>query len=464
MKKLLMLAVLTAIGCTVGPNYKRPQVAVPGGFRGQEAAQAPNTSLGDAKWAELFGDARLNELIGTALNRNFDVRIAAERVEQARARFGITRADQFPFLDGQAQFVANQQSTIGSIRFAPPGANLDVAYTQVGAALSWELDLWGRLRRLTESARAQYLASEEARRGVVVSLVSDVTRNYFQLLELDQELDISRRTREAASESLRIVELRRKQGAASGLDVRQAEQLLYTATAQTEAVERAAAQTENGISFLLGTAPAPQARGKGLDEIAGPSTPPAGLPSALLERRPDIRQAEQILIAANAEIGAARAQYFPRISLTAFGGGQSRALTEIATGPANILSISPTAVIPIFRAGQIRNQVRLTEAQQREMLVTYERTVQNALREVSDSLIGYDRTRRQREQQDQLVRALSDAVRLSTLRYKGGLDSYLQVLDAQRNLFSGELILAQLRLQERLSIVQLYRALGGGWQ
>ncbi len=464
MRKLLMVAVLAATGCTVGPNYKRPQVAVPGGFRGQETAQTSNTSLGDAKWAEVFGDARLNELIGTALNRNFDVRIAAERVEQARARFGITRANQFPFLDGQAQFVANQQSNIGSIRFAPPGANLDVAYTQIGAALSWELDLWGRLRRLTESARAQYLASEEGQRGVVVSLVSDVTRSYFQLLELDQELQISRRTRDAASESLRIVELRRKQGAASGLDVRQAEQLLFTATAQSEAVERAAAQTENGISFLLGTAPTAQARGKSLDEIPIPNSIPAGLPSALLERRPDIRQTEQILIAANAEIGAARAQYFPRISLTAFGGGQSRALTEIATGPANILSITPSAVIPIFRAGQIRNQVRLSEAQQREMLVTYERTIQNALREVSDSLIGYDRTRRQREQQDQLVRALSDAVRLSTLRYKGGLDSYLQVLDAQRNLFSGELILAQLRLQERLSIVQLYRALGGGWQ
>jgi multidrug efflux system outer membrane protein len=456
-----VLALLLS-GCAVGPNYKRPDIAVPGDFRG--AAAAATTSLADTKWAELFRDETLNQLIGTALERNFDLRMAAERVEQARSQFGVTRAGQFPFVDVQSQFAATRQSNIGSIRFAPPGANLSVAYTQIGAALSWELDIWGRLRRLTEAARAQFLATEEARRGVVVSLVSDVASQYFRLLELELELDISRRTREAASESLRIVELRRKQGAASGLDVRQAEQLLFTASAQIEAVERAIGQTENAISLLLGAPPSAQPRGRGLDEVPVPAEVPAGLPSALLERRPDIRQAEQNLIAANAQIGAARALYFPRLSLTAFAGGQSRALTDIATNPARFLSIAPGAVLPIFRAGQIRNTVRLTEAQQRELLINYERTIYNALREVSDSLIGVERTRRQREQQDELVRTLSDAVRLSNLRYSGGLDSYLQVLDAQRNLFSGELVLAQLRLQERLSVVQLYRALGGGWQ
>lgn len=473
-RKRIGLAALSLLlsGCAVGPNYKRPQIAVPGEFRGSTAA-APSTagaaanpaaSLADTKWAALFRDDTLNKLIGKALERNFDLRIAAERVAQARAQLGITRAEQFPFLDAQGAFTANRQSTVGSIRFAPPGANLNVAYTQVGAALSWELDIWGRLRRLTESARAQYLATEEAQRGVIVSLVSDVTTSYFQLLELELELDISRRTRESASESLRITRLRREQGAASGLDVRQAEQLLFTATAQIEAVERSIGQTEDAISLLLGEAPAAQPRGQRLDQVPLPLEVPAGLPSALLERRPDIRQAEQSLISANAQIGAARALYFPQISLTAFAGGQSRALTEIATSPARFLSFSPGVAAPIFRAGQIRNQVRLTEAQERELLVTYERTIYNALREVSDSLIGFDRTRRQREQQEELVRTLSDTVRLSTLRYRGGLDSYLQVLDAQRNLFSGDLVLSQLRLQERLAVVQLYRALGGGWQ
>lgn len=456
---------LLITGCAVGPNYKRPAVTVPGDFRGAPMPTAPpEASLADRKWAELFGDPTLNQMIGTALTRNFDLRMAAERIEQARADLGVTKANLYPFLDFQAQYAANRQSTIGSIRFAPPGAKLDVAFAQVGAALSWELDVWGRIRRLTEASRAQFFATEEARRGIVVSLVSDLTSRYFQLMELELELEISQRTRESASESLRIVKLRRDQGAASGLDVRQAEQLLFTATAQIEAVQRSIGQTENAISLLLGATPSEQPRGRALDQIPVPPEVPAGLPSSLLERRPDVRQAEQQLISANARIGAAKAQYFPRISLTAFAGGQSRALTEIATGPARYLSLTPSAVLPIFRGGQIRNQVRLTEAQERELLVNYEKTIYNALREVSDSLIGFERTRGQREQQESLVRTLSDTVRLSTLRYKGGLDSYLQVLDSQRNLFSGELVLAQLRLQERLTVVQLYRALGGGWQ
>jgi NodT family efflux transporter outer membrane factor (OMF) lipoprotein len=248
------------------------------------------------------------------------------------------------------------------------------------------------------------------------------------------------------------------------LDVRQAEQLIHTASAQVEAVERGIGQTENLLSFLLGSVPPTQPRGRRLDQVPVPPELPTGLPASLLERRPDIRAAEQNLIAANAQIGAARALFFPQISLNAFAGGQSRALTEIASAPARVYSLAPSALLPIFRAGQIRNQVRLTEAQQRELLVTYEQSIYNALREVSDALIGHSRTRAQRGEQEQLVRALDDAVRLSNLRYKGGLDSYLQVLDAQRNLFSGELGLAQLRLAERLTVVQLYRALGGGWQ
>jgi NodT family efflux transporter outer membrane factor (OMF) lipoprotein len=461
------VAALTALmltGCAVGPNYKRPQVAIPATHRGAAEQQPPSASLADTKWEALFADEVLNRLIRTALERNFDVRIAAERVQQARAQLGITRADQFPFVDAQAQFSAVRQSSLGSFRFLPVGTNLSATFTQIGAALSWEADLWGRLRRLTEAARARYLASEEARRGVQVALIADVTSAYFQLLEFELELEISRKTRDAAAESIRIVNLRREQGAASGLDIRQAEQLIRTATTQLEAVERGISQTENLLSFLLGSAPSEQPRGQRLDQIALAAEPPAGLPASLLERRPDIRAAEQNLIAANAQIGAARALFFPQISLSAFAGAQSRALTEIASSPARVYTLAPAALLPIFRAGQIRNQVRLTEAQQRELLVTYEQAIYNGLREVSDALIGYRRTRAQRGEQEELVRALEDTVRLSNLRYKGGLDSYLQVLDAQRNLFAGELGLAQLRLAERLTFVQLYRALGGGWQ
>lgn len=465
MKKLALFSILALTGCAVGPNYKRPEIAVPITHRGaQEQPANPSASLADTKWDAVFADDTLNQLIRTALEKNFDARIAAERVQQARAQLGITRANQFPFVDVQAQFTASRQSTLGSLRFVPPGTNLSTSFTQVGAALSWEIDLWGRLRRLTESARAQYLASEEGRHAVSVALIGDVSNSYFQMLEFELEREISQKTRDVAADSLRLVQLRREQGAASGLDVHQAEQLIYSSQAQIEAVERGIVQSENQLSFLLGSPPSAQPRGRKLDQIPVPPDVPAGLPSDLLARRPDIRAAEQNLISANAEIGAAKALYFPQISLTAFAGGQSRALTELFSNPARLASVGPGATIPIFRAGQIRSQVRLTEARKRELVVTYEQTIYNALREVSDALIGYSRIRSQRTQQEQLVRALDDSVRLSTLRYKGGLDSYLQVLDAQRNLFAGQLGLAQLTLAERLAVVQLYRALGGGWQ
>ena len=345
----------------------------------------------------------------------------------------------------------------------PPGANLSTSYTQANFDLNWELDLWGRLRRLNESARAQYLATEEARNGVKLTLVGDVMNTYFALREQDLELAISRQTGDIANDNLRLINLRHDQGAANALDVHQAEQFLYTATAQVASSQRAIGESEDALSLLLGNAPSDVPRGKALDQIAAPPQLPAGLPSALLERRPDIRQAEQNLIAANAQIGAARALLFPQISLTGMFGGQSRALTDLFTGPARIASIGPSALIPIFHAG-LRAGVRLTEAQQREALITYEKTIYGALREVSDAFVVHDRTREQRIEEEKLVNALSESVQLSTLRYRGGLDSYLQVLDAERNLFGGQLTLAQLRLQELQSVVQLYRALGGGWQ
>jgi NodT family efflux transporter outer membrane factor (OMF) lipoprotein len=461
--KWLLIATVLLTGCAVGPNYKRPAVPLPDRYHGTTTPEtAP--SIADTKWADLFSDATLTEAVSAALKNNFDLRIAAERVTEARAQLGITRANLFPFLDGQASYNGVRQSSIGSFTFIPAGTNLSSAYTQAGLSLSWETDVWGRYRRLTEAARAQYVATEEGRRAVVVSLVAEVMSTYFQLLEQDLELDISRKTRAAAEDNLRLVNLRHDRGAATGLEVRQAEQFLYTATAQIAAAERTIGQTEDALSLLQGAMPSNQRRTGTLEQVPRVPNLPPGLPSSLLVRRPDILQAEQNLVAANAQIGAARALYFPDISLTAFAGGQSRSLLALATAPARVYSVAPAALLPIFHAGQIRSQVRFSEAQEREMLVTYQRAIYTALREVSDALIAHDRTRQQRDQEELLVRALEDSVRLSTLRYKGGLDSYLQVLDAERNLFQGQLVLAQLHLQELLSVVQLYRALGGGWQ
>lgn len=459
----VLLASVMSTGCLMGPNYKRPTVAVPPQFRGA-TEPATDPSLADTQWSNLFQDDTLTQLVRTALQDNFDIRIATERILQTRAQYGITRSQLVPTVDAVSQFNAVRTSSVGSFVFVPRGTNLDVSYTQTGFGLSWELDVWGRLRRLTESARAQYLATEEARRGVITTLIADVSTNYLALRELDLELGIAQKNRGLADDGLRITTLRRDQGVATGLDVRQAEQLLFTALSRIAQIEREIAQRENAINLLLGRSPDVVPRGKALTDFVLPNQVPAGLPSALLERRPDIRQAEQNLIAANAQIGAARAQFFPLISLTGLLGGQSRALTDLFTGPARQWNFVPVSTLPIFNAGRLREQVRFSESQQRETVIAYQRAIQNAFREVSDSLIGYQKLTEQRTQQEGLVNALRDSDRLSRLRYEGGIDSFLQVLDAQRNLFQGELQLAQLQREELLAVVQLYRALGGGWQ
>jgi multidrug efflux system outer membrane protein len=455
-----LLALLLA-GCAVGPNYKRPAVAVPDQYRG---GVADASSLADKKWSELFQDDALQQLVETALQHNFDLGIASERVLEARAQYHITRANEFPNVAGQAGFTAERTPGASSLFPLAPGTTFQGSYWQAGLALNWELDLWGRLRRLSESGRAQYLATEEGRRGVVVSLIGDVMNDYFLVRERDLELEIAQQTRDIAQDNLRLVELRHSRGAATGLDVHQAEQFLYTATAQMASARRDIAQTENALSLLAGKAPGDITRGKALAELEPPARVPPGLPSALLERRPDIRQAEQILISANARIGAAKAMYFPEITLTGFLGGQSIALSKLFDTPERQQVIAPAAVLPLFNAGQIRAGVRFSEAQKREMVIAYRKAIYTGLREVSDALVGYTGTREQRTQQELLVKALTESTRLSNLRYKGGLDSYLQVLDSERNLFQGQLVLAQLRLAEMQSLVQLYRALGGGWQ
>jgi len=462
MRRLIapLVLVLALTGCLVGPNYHRPATVVPAQF--PDAPATGSESIADKKWSELFQDAALNQMVAAALEKNFDVRIAAERVIEARSQYGITRANLFPTLDVAASYTGSRSSSIGSFPF-PPGTPVAFSYTQAGLQLSWEIDLWGRLRRLTEAARAQYLASEEARHGVIISLISDVMNTYFSLRELDLELAIGQQNNGIARDNLRLIQLRRQRGAANGLEVHQAEQFLYTTTAQIASVERSIAQTEDALNLLLANAPGQVQRGLTLEQITSAPELPAGLPSSLIERRPDIRQAEDMLIAANAQIGAARALFFPEISLTGFLGGQSQPLLQLFSGPARVASIAPSLLSPIFHAG-LRSGVRLTEAQQREMLIAYQKSIYGALREVADALAAHSRTREQRGEEEKLVTALSESVRLSTLRYRGGLDSYLQVLDAERNLFAGQLDLAQLRLLELQSVVQLYRALGGGWQ
>jgi NodT family efflux transporter outer membrane factor (OMF) lipoprotein len=467
MKRLTVVFVFGVLvflsGCVAGPNYRRPLVSAPASFRGADQATAPE-SLADTKWPEIFQDPALTDLVTTALAQNHDMRIAAERVLQARAQYGITRSEALPTVDAVGGFSANRNSQVGANKLLPPGVNNDVSYSQLGFGLGWELDVWGRVRRLKESELAQYLATEEAQHAVITTVIADTTAAYLTLREFDLELEIALKTRSLAEDGLRLTRLRLEQGVATGLDVYQAEQLLRSATAQIAASERAIAQAENALSLLTGQAPAAVARGKRLEDLVAPAQVPVGLPSSLLERRPDIRAAEQSLIAANAQIGVARAAYFPQISLTAFMGVQSRAFTDLFSGAARQWNFNSVASLPIFNAGRIRNGVRLTEAVQREALVRYERSIQTAFREVADSLVGFHKTGDQHQQQQLLVGALRESNRLSTVRYEGGLDSYLQVLDAQRSLFESELVEARLRRDVLLSFVQLYRSLGGGWQ
>jgi multidrug efflux system outer membrane protein len=415
-------------------------------------------SLGDQKWWEVFQDQQLQDLIHTALQQNYDVRIAATRILEAQAQVGITRADQLPTISGGAQAVSQRSARS---KFFPA---FETSANQVDLSLAWELDFWGKYRRATESARANLLATEWAREAVISTLVSDVAAGYFQLRELDLELEISRRTLASRRDSLRLTQMLANGGATSMLDVRQAEQLVFTAAETVPDLERRIEQQENFISTLLGRNPGPIARGTKLTEQPHAAEIPAGLPSSLLERRPDIRQAEAQLITANAQIGAAKAAYFPQINLTASGGYQSSALTSLFTGPAGLWSFGGALVQPIFAGGRIHSNVKFTEARQREAQLIYQQIIQQAFRGVSDALVEYRKDREFREQQEHLAFSAQDAARLSETRYRGGATSYLEVLTNETNYFDAELRLAQAQLNELLGLVRIYRNLGGGWQ
>jgi len=461
--KILVAGFLIALcsGCAVGPNYKKPAVPVPPEYRGlppDQAGKAGVASFADQKWWDAFQDEVLRDLIHTALQQNYDVRIAAARILQARAQLGIARADQLPSVDANAAAV-NQR-----LPQSPGLRPIETSATQVSLSLAWELDFWGKFRRATESARANLLSQEWARRQVLSSLVSDVASAYFQLRELDLELEISRQTLASRKGSLRLTEILADGGATSMLDVRQAEQLVYTAAAAIPDLEQRIEQQENFISVLLAKNPQAIVRGRKLVDQPHAVEVPAGLPSSLLERRPDIRQAEQQLVAANAQIGVAKADYFPQISLTAEGGYQSSALTSLFSGPAGLWTLAGSAVQPVFEGGRIRNRVRFARAFTQEATFFYQATVQQAFRDVSDALVAYRKSQEFRLQQELLTHSAEEATKLSNMRYKGGATSYLEVLDSDTRYFAAQLSLAQAQLRELQSLVQIYRSLGGGWQ
>jgi len=484
---LTLATTLCVTGCTVGPRYQRPAVNSPDVFR---AANAPEVnsqvgsgqvisveelarektkaaSLGDEKWAEVFKDPTLQQLIREALANNYDVKIAAQRVLEQQDQVGITRAQQFPTVNGGGSYYAlglpgSLAKNLYSSGSGKTSSNLFAGGFSLSAA--WNLDFWGLYRRQTESARAQLLATEWGRRMTISTVVENVATAYLQLRTLDAELEITKQTLEARKQSLQLTETLDQGGSGTLADVRQAEQLLYTAAAAIPDFERQIEQQENSISILLGRNPGSILREASEVNWPQPEQIPAGIPSQLLERRPDIEQAEAQLIAANANVGVAKAQLFPQLSLSATGGQASSQLKGLVDGKNLYWYASGNLTEPIFDAGKLRNNLRLSEAQKQEEVFAYQRTIKQAFESVSDALIGLQKFREYREQEAKLTASAEDATRLARLRYNGGSTSYLEVLTNDTNYYSAQLNLAIAQEDEALSIVQLYSALGGGWQ
>ena len=463
-KAALLVGIVTALGlmtgCMMGPKYKRPTVDVPQEYRApapQQAAQA--SSLGNEQWWQVYQDPVLTRLIHTAIAQNYDVRIAAARVLEAQAQVGITRANQFPSANVGANVFSQQDAKV---------TNLFPAYQVNGGELNlsviWNLDFWGKYRRQTEAARAQLLATEWGQRAVISSLIASVATAYFQLRALDSQLEISKRTLGSRQQSLKLTQVLESHGSGSGLDVSQAEQLVYTASETIPDLERQIQQQENVLSVLLGENPQSIPRGRALTEQPVPQNVPAGLPSELLERRPDVRQVEENMVAANAQIGVAKASFFPTLSLTGLGGLESNALNHFISQPSEMWSAAAGVTQPVFQGGALRSGLRLARANWQEAVFSYQQTVQDALEQVSNSLVASQKDREFREQQELLTQAAQQTDQFSEVLYKNGGASYLQVLTSETNYFSAELNLVQAQLNERLALVQLYQALGGGWQ
>lgn len=447
------LALLAALGCNVGPKYTRPQVPVPPAYRGPDNTAVSSDaqgSLGDQKWARVFQEPELQQLIHTALENNFDLRIAAQHILEQQAQVRITRAQEFPQLN--ATLSGSGTNLPSSFVTTPP--------VSFGLSGSWTPDFWGLYRKQTEAQRDQLLAQRWAQRAVRVTLVQQVATTYFQLRALDQQLAVARDTVKVRQDSLGLTRTLETGGAAPLSDVRQAEQLLYTATAEIPQLEEQIQQTENQLRLLLGQTPGTVSHTDPTALAPPPTDLPAGIPSQLLERRPDIEQAEAQLKAANANVGAARAQFFPQLSLSGEAGAGGENFANLFSAVLGTGSITQ----PIFEGGKLRGQLELSKAQKEEMILNYQKTILGALRDVSNALIAAQKTRQTRIEEEKLVAAAKDATRLARIRYKGGATSYLEVLTTDSNLFSAQLNLVTAQQNEALSLVQLYSALGGGWQ
>lgn len=447
------LMALLASGCMMGPDYFRPAVDMPAAWR---VAEQDAKDLADTAWWEQFKDPVLNELVAAALRENKDLLIATARIEEYAGRYGISRADLFPQV-GLGTDVYRQRNTL-------PGASetsIYKSYTSILSA-SWEIDLWGKIRRQNEAARAQFLASEEGRRGVILSLVSNVAGGYINLRDLDRQLEISIETANTRKASYQVFLDRYGGGVISLLELNQSKSQYEEALANIPAIEKSIAQQENALSFLLGRNPGPIERGRSIDDLVVPAVP-AGLPSVLLDRRPDIRQSEQNLIAANAQIGAAKAAYFPTISLTGLTGSASSSLSDLFESSTRIWQYGATLGLPIFTAGRLSGQVQVAEAQQQQMLFDYQKTIQNAFREVNDALVDQNRTRAQLATQALQVQSLQQYADAARLRYDNGYSSYIEVLDAERSLFNAQLQYTRTQQTLLQSMINFYKAMGGGW-
>jgi outer membrane protein, multidrug efflux system len=459
-RSALLPFVLLVAGCAVGPNYKRPTVDVPTDYRAATQTQAATiASLGNETWWDVYQDPVLTQLIHTALQQNYDVRIAATRVLEAQAQLGIVRANQFPWANVGAGVFSQQNAKVSSLFPA-----YEVNGGQLNLSVIWNLDFWGKYRRQTEEARAQLLSTEWGQQAAISSLVANVAAAYFQLRALDSELEIAKRTLGSRQQSLQLTQVLETHGGASNLDVSQSEQLVYTASEIIPDLERQIEQEENQLSILLGENPGPIPRGRPLIDQPAPENVPAGLPSELLERRPEVREAEANMMAANAQIGVAKAAFFPSISLTGIGGLESNALNRFLSAPSQTWNAGLSITQPVFEGGALRSELRLSRAQYQEEVLAYQQTVQNALEQVSNALVASQKNREYREQQELLTKAAQRTDQLSEVLYKNGGASYLQVLTSETNYLSAELNLVEAQLNERLALVELYQALGGGWQ
>ncbi len=453
---VVLAAGIGLAGCALPKSEPRqPQAPLPQTF---SSASLTGPSLANLVWSDVFQDAELRTLVGTALTGNTDIRIAAARVLEARAQVGLARADQRPSLGASVSAGGQRTPELGTTPARTAGA---VAAELTGA---WDLDFWGRLAQLTAAARADVLAAEWARRAVITDLIGDVASSYFQLRALDLQLDIAQRTLVSRQASLDLARVREQGGAASLLDVRQAEQLVYGASAVIADLQRRISLTEHALSILLGQTSISIPRGLALADQPHLPDVPAGLPSDLLLNRPDVQRAGQLVDAASADLASARAAFFPHITLTGAGGVASTALSSLVTGGAALWSIVFTAAEPLVDNGRRQSAFDLAQARREEVVLTYESTVREAFREVDDALVSYRRDREFREQEELLEASARDARRLAEVRYQGGVTSYLEVLDADTRLFAAELGSAEARLDELNSFVSLYRALGGGWK